>query len=95
MTMTHFDDIKYTDYKSWFEMWYIDKKSMYNTMIKNCLSDINNGYNIHGNCIMKQWQDISNYAKSINDTLDKFVSMNVKQIEKYCYFDLLEHGAID
>lgn len=94
--MLKFTDIKYLDYESWFELWYTDKKSIYQTMVKNCLSDIKAGYNIHGNCIINQWRAIADYAKSINDTLDMFTSFNDShKINLWCYHDLLKRGVIE
>lgn len=94
--MLKFTDIKYLDYESWFELWYEDEKAINQTMIKNCLADIHAGYNIHGNCIMNQWQAISNHAKHINDTLDMFTEFNnSEKINRWCYYDLLKRGVIE
>lgn len=94
--MTKFSDIKYMDYESWFELWYTDKKTMNQLMIHNCLADIHAGYNIHGTCIMKQWQAITEHAKRINDTLDMFTQFNdAHKINLWCYYDLLKRGVIE
>ena len=96
MAMTKISDIKYIDsFETWFEFWYSDKKAIITCMFHNMQSDIDAGYNPMGDCIKRQLSDISNYEYSINEQLDKFVSMDEKQIEKYCYFDLLKRGVID
>lgn len=94
--MTKFSDIKYMDYESWFELWYSDIKAMNQLMIHNCLADIHAGYNIHGACIMNQWQAITEHAKYINDTLDMFTQFNDEhKINIWCYHDLLKRGVIE
>lgn len=94
--MLRFTDIKYLDYESWFELWYADKKSINHTMVQNCIADIKSGYNIHGDCIIKQWQAITDNAKQINDTLDMFTQFNDEhKINLWCYHDLLKNGVIE
>ena len=93
--MTHFSDIKYMDYESWFECWYSDSKNILAIMYSNMNSDIKAGYDVMGNTIKKELQEIEEYRAYINNTLDKFVSMDEKQIEKYCYFECLKKGCIE
>lgn len=96
MAMTKFSDIKYIEgFKTWLEFWYADKKAIINCMFYNMQADIDAGYNPIGDCIKRQLSEISNHQNSINNQLDKFVLMDEKQIEKYCYFDLLKRGVID
>ena len=95
MAMAKFSDIKYMDYDSWFEFWYMDKKEILSCMHRNMAADIDAGYNPMGKSIRSQIDTIREYENSINAQLDKFVSMDEKQVEKWCYYDCLKRGAID
>ena len=79
----------------WFEMWLDDKKSILNTMIKNLQSDLDNGYDYFGMSATKQREDIDAYKKVTDDTLEMFKTMEEKDIDKWCYFDMVKRGAIE
>ena len=86
---------KYSDNKGeWFEMWYDDKKWIISIMYRNMASDLDNGYNPLGKAIREQKIMIDNYEQDINNTLDKFSTMDEKQVDKWCFYDLLKRGAI-
>ena len=79
----------------WFKMWYDDKKSILETMNKNMYSDIENGYDINGQSIKHQMEEIDRYSIDINRNLTRFQNMTDKAIEQWCKFDLIRRGAIE
>ena len=86
---------KYSDNKGeWFEMWYSDKKWILSIMYRNMASDLDNGYNPMGKSIREQKTMIDNYEQDINNTLEKFSTMEEKQVDIWCFYDLLKRGAI-
>ena len=78
----------------WFEMWFSDKKYIVETMVKNMQADLNAGYNYFGNSISGQRKAIDEYKTEFDWQLDAFVKMDVKQVERWCYYDLKKRGAI-
>lgn len=95
MAMTHFTDIKYMGYDSWFECWYKDCQEILLCMHRNMASDLDNGYNPLGNAIQREKQDISNYEKYISDFMTSLETLDDKASEKRCYHELLRKGAIN
>lgn len=79
----------------WFDMWLADKESMLDTMVKNMASDLENGYKYFGQCIAKQREMIRVYKEDMDAKLDMFATMEEKQINKWCYFDMLKRGVIE
>lgn len=79
----------------WFKMWYDDKKSILETMNRNMYDDIDNGYDINGQNIKHQQEQINEYSMDINRNLSRFQNMTDKQIEHWCKFDLIRRGAIE
>lgn len=51
--------VKWTD--EWFEIWYQDKQSILDAMIRNMTADLKCGYDYFGNCITRQREEIAAY----------------------------------
>lgn len=79
----------------WEELWDADKKSVLDTMVKNMVSDLSNGYDYFGACIAKQRLDIDRYQKEYADQLMVFATMDEQSINKWCYYDMKRRGAIE
>lgn len=83
----------------YFELWYMDKKSMLETMHRNMVSDLENGYNPHGNLIMKQLEEIAEYTREFNNQMEMLKSLTLthteRKIENWCKLDLLKRGVIE
>lgn len=85
---------KFTNREDWFEIWYEDKESMIATMYRNIASDLAVGYSPLGQSITKQRDEVIAYQKEMQDQLEKFKTMEVNAINRWCFFDLLKRGAI-
>ncbi len=83
-----------TDWE-WFELWLADKKVILATMHKNMQSDIEAGYNVLGNSIKKQVEEIDAYRKDIDSRLDIFSTMEDDAVARWCYYDMKKRGVID
>ena len=83
-----------TDRDDWFDVWFEDRESILNTMIKNMISDLNAGYNYFGQSITKQKQEIAEYKAQTDKTLDMFKDMDEKAVNRWCFYELKKHGAI-
>lgn len=80
--------------ESYFDIWYADKSSMLDTMVKNMTSDLDAGYNYFGDCIQRQIKSIEEYKKSFDNDMKWLGVMDEKQSEHWCKFDLLRRGVI-
>lgn len=79
----------------WFEIWFEDKTSILNTMVKNMQADLNAGYDYFGTSITKQRQIIDTYKQQFDAELDSFKSMDDKQVNRWCFYDMKKRGAIE
>lgn len=84
-----------SDCDNWFEIWIGDKRGILSCMVQNMASDLAAGYNYFGNCITKQREEIEKYQKEINERLDEFKNMDDKQVNRWCFYDIVKRGAID
>lgn len=78
----------------WFEMWFSDKQSLVETMVKNMQADLDAGYNYFGDCIKRQRKEIDEYKAEFDRQVDAFKTMEEKQVERWCYYDMKKRGAI-
>ncbi len=78
----------------WFEMWFSDKQSLVETMVKNMQADLDAGYNYFGDCIKRQRKEIDEYKAEFDRQVDAFKAMEEKQVERWCYYDMKKRGAI-
>lgn len=78
----------------WFELWFADKQSVIETMIRNMNDDLNAGYDYFGNCIKRQRAEIDEYKKQFDTEIDRLKEMDDKKAERWCYLDLKKRGAI-
>lgn len=78
----------------WFEMWFEDKQSIVEIMVKNMQSDLDAGYDPKGKSIQTQIKEIAEYKKSIDDKLEEFADMDEAKVNRWCYYDMKRRGAI-
>ena len=83
------------DRDDWFDIWYEDKISMIDTMVKNMASDLENGYDYFGNSIRSQQDMINAYKADFDATMDSFKTIDDKAINRWCFFDLKKRGVIE
>lgn len=83
-----------SDRDDWFSVWQDDKESILQTMINNMTSDLNAGYDYFGKSIVEQHKTIEKYKSDIDTTYDLFKSMNEKEVNRWCFYDLKKRGAI-
>ncbi len=84
-----------SDRDDWFDIWYEDKQSMISTMVRNMASDLDNGYDYFGNAIRSQQDMITAYKVDFDQTMDMFKTMNDKDVNRWCFYDLKKRGAIE
>ena len=83
-----------SDRDDWFSVWQDDKESILQTMINNMASDLNAGYDYFGKSIVEQRKTIEAYKKEIDNTFDLFKTMEDKEVNRWCFYDLKKRGAI-
>ena len=84
-----------TDREDWFEIWFEDRESILSTMMRNMGADLEAGYNYFGQSIVKQRQEIQKYKDETDHTLDMFKDMDEKAVNRWCFYELKKHGAIE
>lgn len=86
---------RYTDRKGeWFEIWHEDKQSVYDTMVRNYNDDIDAGYDPQGACIQRQKAQCETYRDIIDATLEYFKNLTETEVDRWCFYDLVQRGAI-
>ena len=83
--------MKWFDY---FDMWFTDKQEVLSTMVKNMQADLDTGYNYFGNSIAKQRETIDRYKKDFDVQMERFYSMDIDKVGKWCYYDMKRRGVI-
>lgn len=80
--------------RDWFEIWFQDKQSIMETMLKNMQSDYECGYSWWGQSLTKQRTELDEYKKKFDAQMDEFKYMSDGEVSRWCYYDLLKRGAI-
>lgn len=80
---------------NWFEIWYEDKQSILDTMVRNMASDLDHGYDYFGKSIREQREDIDRYKTQFDEEMKGFRTMDESKIQHWCYYDLKRRGAIE
>ena len=88
------DSCRISDRDDWFEIWQADRESILYTMIRNMASDLDNGYDYFGKSIMGQRKMIEEYKAETDKTFDLFKTMEEKEVNRWCFYDLKKRGAI-
>lgn len=84
-----------SDRNDWFELWFEDKQCMINIMIHNMQSDLDAGYDYFGNSIRKQREEIDEYKAEFDKQMDEFKTMDEKEVNRWCFYDMKKRGAIE
>lgn len=79
----------------WFDIWFEDRKCILDIMIRNMLSDLDNGYDYYGKSIREQREMIDAYKAETDRALDMFKDMDENQVDRWCFYDLKKRGVID
>lgn len=80
--------------RNYITMWIEDKKSILETMIRNMNADLAAGYDPNGKSITQQKRDIKLYEFDMNTQINKFANMDEAKANRWCYYDLVNRGAI-
>lgn len=78
----------------WFEIWFDDKTSIIDTMLRNMQSDLNAGYSYYGKSITDQRFMIAEYKARFELDVEKLKEMDPNKVQHWCYIDLKKRGAI-
>lgn len=81
--------------ETWFDMWYSDKQSMLDTMVRNMQADLDCGYDYFGKSITSQREMINEYKKNFDAQMDKFKEMEDTAVNRWCYYDMKKRGVIE
>ena len=84
-----------TDRTDWFDIWFEDKQGMLSTMIRNMSADLDCGYDYFGKSISKQREDIDEYKKEFDRQMEQFKTMDEKQVNRWCFYDMKKRGVIE
>lgn len=82
------------DRDDWFELWFHDKRSIEEIMIRNMIADIEAGYDPTGNIIKRERDEIQQYRKEVDDQIERFKEMEDAAVNRWCYYDMKKRGAI-
>lgn len=86
--------VRITDRDDWFEIWFSDKESMIEVMVKNMASDLENGYDYFGKSIRQQREMIDTYKAKFDEEIEHLKTLDDRQINRWCFIDLKKRGAI-
>lgn len=84
-----------SDRNDWFELWFEDKQCMINIMIHNMQDDLDAGHDYFGNSIRKQREEIDEYKAEFDKQMDEFKTMDEKEVNRWCFYDMKKRGAIE
>lgn len=87
--------IRYDNSENWFGIWVEDRKAMQETMVRNMTADLNVGYDYFGTSIVCQRFLIDEYKRQTDAQLDRFKTMREEEINRWCFYDLVQKGAIE
>lgn len=87
--------MKFTQNVDWFEIWFEDKKAMLSTMFRNMAADLEAGYNVMGNSIRRQREDIDAYQAKFDAEMDEFKKLEYADANRWCFYDLKKRGVIE
>lgn len=87
--------VKIGDRDDWFDLWFEDKKSMIDTMVRNMTADLAAGYDYFGKSIRDQKIEIDRYKTQLDNELDMFKAMDEKAVNRWCFYDMKKRGAIE
>lgn len=79
----------------WFKIWYEDKVSILETMIRNMTADLACGYDYFGKSITEQREAIEVYKEKFDAEVMSFAEKTDEQRNKWCYYDMLRRGVIE
>lgn len=86
---------KLSDRDDWFNVWEEDRRAMLQVMYTNLASDIDAGYSLTGNAVIKQRNLIAETEKAIADAYEAFKSLTEKEVNRWCFYELKRKGAIE
>ncbi len=80
--------------ETWWRIYLADRRSVLETMRANLAADLMAGYDPDGASIQRQRKAINDYAADLRAHLYTMLFWPHDVKESWCYFDLLERGAI-
>lgn len=83
-----------SDRDDWFDVWIEERCSMQETMLRNMHADIDAGWSFWGECVQKQMNDLDKLVEDYEKTMDMFKTMEDKDVNRWCFYDLKKRGAI-
>jgi len=84
-----------TDRDDWFDIWFEDKQSIIDTMVRNMASDLEHGYDYFGKSIRQQREMIAEYKRQFDEEMDMFKEADEKQVNRWCFYDMKKRGVIE
>lgn len=84
-----------TDRTDWFDIWFEDKQGMLSTMIRNMSADLDCGYDYFGKSISHQRESIEEYKKEFDREMEQFKTMDEKQVNRWCFYDMKKRSVIE
>lgn len=68
---------------------------MLSTMIRNMSADLDCGYDYFGKSISQQREAIDEYKKEFDREMEQFKTMDEKQVNRWCFYDMKKRGVIE
>ncbi len=79
----------------WFDIWFDDRTSVLETMIRNMAADLKAGFNFHGPTIQRQIREIDEFKARFDSDMEHIKYLDdEKKVSRFCYYDLKKRGAI-
>ena len=78
----------------WLEVWIDDWESLIETQNRNIQSELQAGFKWTGQHVQHEVKILKEFDSKYRDGLEKFKYMDEREVQRWCYFDLLKRGAI-
>lgn len=80
--------------KDWFDVWCADWEGLIETQARNVQSEIDAGWKYKSDRVQNELRILNKFNGEYRRQLGRFASMEDKEVNRFCYYDLLRRGAI-
>lgn len=84
-----------TDSDDWFNMWFEDKETIIDTMVRNMTADLDAGYDYFGTSMIKERAELEEYKRKFDAEIEKLKTMSNDEANRWCFYDMKKRGVIE
>ena len=78
----------------WFEIWCEDWEGLITTQSLNIKAELDAGWKWKSDRVQHEVNVLNQFQNTYRLQLGRFAEMEEKQVQRWCYYDLLRRGAI-